>query len=432
MARINTNIPAVVAQRTLRQTHRDLQLSLERLSSGLRINRGADDPAGLINSEALRAEISGVGKAISNSQRAINIIATTEGALNEVAALLIDIQGLIVETANDAALSEEEKRANQLQIDSAIESITRISNTTTFAGRKLLNGSLDYITSGVDTDALASVAVVGAQFGTDPIIPVDVMVTTSAQKAELQWRHGMIPAGDNVQIEVRGPEGVTNFAWGSGVTAASIVQAVNRESQATGVEAALINPLNPDSGVAFRSVGYGSDQFVEVNPLLSGDEFDVVDSTGAAVQRDEGRDAVALVNGATARGRGLDLLLNTRTLDMNFTLTEDFGVGATHFDITGGGAPSSWGRMSPPTSKSTWGCSPSRPPAWAMPTSATSARSWKAGSSRSWAGRRKPTGPARFSTKPFARWPCFVVGWGPSNATPCRPTSVRCPSPWRT
>ena len=154
MARINTNVPAIVAQRTLRQTQRDLQISLERLSSGLRINRGADDPAGLINSETLRAEISGVGKAISNSQRAINIIATTEGALNEVAALLVDIQGLIVETANDAALSDEEKKANQLQIDSAIESITRIANTTTFAGRKLLNGSLDYITSGVDQNAL--------------------------------------------------------------------------------------------------------------------------------------------------------------------------------------------------------------------------------------------------------------------------------------
>ncbi len=338
MARINTNIPAVVAQRTLRQTHRDLQVSLEKLSSGLRINRGADDPAGLINSEALRAEISGVGKAISNSQRAINIIATTEGALNEVAALLIDIQGLIVETANDAALSEEEKRANQLQIDSAIESITRISNTTTFAGRKLLNGSLDYITSGVDTDVLATMAVTGAQFGADTNIPVDVVVTTSAQKGELQWRTSMIPAGTNVQIEVRGPGGVTTFAWGSGVTAASIVQAVNREGQATGIEAALINSANPDSGVAFRSVGYGSDQFVEVHPLLNGDQFDVVDPSGAVVQRDVGRDAVALVNGATARGRGLDLLLNTRTLDMNFTLTEDFGTGSTSFAITGGGA----------------------------------------------------------------------------------------------
>src|SRR5512139_592718 len=129
MARINTNVPAIVAQRALRQAQRELQVSLERLSSGLRINRGADDPAGLISSELLRAEISGVEKSISNSQRASNIIATAEGSLNEVASLLTDIQGLIVEIANDAAMSEEEKQANQLQINSAIESITRISNT---------------------------------------------------------------------------------------------------------------------------------------------------------------------------------------------------------------------------------------------------------------------------------------------------------------
>jgi len=117
MARINTNVPAIVAQRALRQSQRELQVSLERLSSGLRINRGADDPAGLISSELLRAEISGVQKSISNSQRAINIIATAEGSLNEVASLLTDIQGLIVEIANDAAMSEDEKQANQLQIN---------------------------------------------------------------------------------------------------------------------------------------------------------------------------------------------------------------------------------------------------------------------------------------------------------------------------
>jgi len=338
MARINTNVPAIVAQRTLRQTHRDLQISLERLSSGLRINRGADDPAGLINSETLRAEIAGVNKAISNSQRAINIIATTEGALNEVAALLVDIQGLIVETANDAALSEEEKQANQLQIDSAIESITRIANTTTFAGRKLLNGSLDYVTSGINTNALATVAVTGAQFGTASYIPVDIAVTQSAQKAELFWMTSQIPAGQKVAIEIQGSTGVTTFEWGSGVTAANILAAVNMESQATGVEATYVNSANPSSGIVFRSTGYGSDQFVAINGLPTGDPFVVTDAAGNSLARDVGQDAVALVNGATARGRGLDLTLNTRTLDVNFTLREDFGVGSTSFAITGGGA----------------------------------------------------------------------------------------------
>ncbi len=85
-----TNLSSVVAQRSLGVSQRQLALSLERLSSGLRINRGADDPAGLIVSERLRAEIAAVNQAIDNSTRAINVIATTEGALNEINALLID------------------------------------------------------------------------------------------------------------------------------------------------------------------------------------------------------------------------------------------------------------------------------------------------------------------------------------------------------
>jgi len=336
MARINTNVPALVAQRTLRRTQRDLQISLERLSSGLRINRGADDPAGLINSESLRAEIAGTEKAISNSQRAINIIATTEAALDEVASLLVDIQGLIVEIANDAAMSDDEKRANQLQIDSAIESITRIANTASFAGRKLLNGSLDYVTSGVDSTALADVRITGAQFGSFDYIPVEVAVTTSAQKAELQFRNSQVTS--TVTITVAGNKGTTTFQFEAGLAASAILHAVNLDSQATGVEAVYINSANPNSGIAFRSTGYGSDQFVEITPMVTGGPFTVTDASGAVRTRDEGRDAVGTINGATVTGRGLELVLNTRTLDLRLTLNESLGVGSTSFAITGGGA----------------------------------------------------------------------------------------------
>ncbi|MGB2986521.1 MAG: flagellin, partial [Phycisphaerae bacterium] len=88
MSRINSNVPSLIAQRHLGQSQQALRLSLERLSSGLRINRGADNPAGLIVSERLRSEISVVHQAMDNSSRAINVIATTEGALNEVQSLL--------------------------------------------------------------------------------------------------------------------------------------------------------------------------------------------------------------------------------------------------------------------------------------------------------------------------------------------------------
>ena len=156
MARINTNVSSLVAQRGLASSQKNMNETLQRLSSGLRINRGADDPAGLIASESLRSEINGITQAIDNSSRASNVISTAEGALSEVASLLLNVKDLVVEAANAGALSPDEIKANQLQVDSAVQSITRISNTTTFAGLKLLNGGLDYITSGVATSAISA------------------------------------------------------------------------------------------------------------------------------------------------------------------------------------------------------------------------------------------------------------------------------------
>src|SRR5690606_27875312 len=109
----NTNVASLTAQRGLGRANKSLNETLQRLSSGLRITRGADDPAGLIASEGLRSEISGITQAIDNSMRASNVIATAEAALGEVASLLLNIKDLIVEAANTGALSPEEIAANQ-------------------------------------------------------------------------------------------------------------------------------------------------------------------------------------------------------------------------------------------------------------------------------------------------------------------------------
>ena len=149
MSRINTNIPSIQAVHKLAANQLDLKTRLERLSTGLRINRGRDDPAGLIASETLRNEIRGITQAVENSQRAINVISTAEGALNEISALLLDVRGLINHAANDGAIGAEELKADQLQIDSIIEAIDRIVNTTQFGGEKLINGNYQYTMSGV-------------------------------------------------------------------------------------------------------------------------------------------------------------------------------------------------------------------------------------------------------------------------------------------
>ncbi|MBW7904248.1 MAG: flagellin [Phycisphaerae bacterium] len=337
MARINTNVPAIVAQRHLSNASRDLNSTIARLSSGVRITRGADDPAGLIASERLRSEISAVNQAIQNTQRASNIIATTEGALDEVANLLNDIQELIIEAANTGALSEDEIRANQLQIDSAIASITRISNSTTFAGRQLLNGSLDYVTSGVNNAIVQQLEIHGAQFGTQPFLPVNVDVMQSAQPGMLFFTDAATGA-DTVTVEIAGNTGVTTLNFVSGTPAADVLAAINLVRDATGVSASFINPANPSSGVMIRSLGLGSRQFVKVN-VLSGTGFTTYSSIGGpADSDDDGRDAVALINGAAVIADGNRLAVRNLVLDLELTLANTFGEGTTSFAITKGGA----------------------------------------------------------------------------------------------
>ncbi len=336
MARINSNVGAVIAQRHLNSNYQNLNGTLERLSTGLRINHGKDDPAGLIVSERLRSEVSAVGQAIRNSQRASNIIATAEGALDEVSSLLRSIQEKIVEAANRGALSDDEIRANQLQIDSAIASITRIANSTTFAGRNLLDGSLGYATSGVATSAMRNLKIHGAQFGTRTNVPVEVELVQSAQPGELQYVASSVP--NEVTIEIQGKIGATTISFASGTTGAQIAAAINAVSDSTGVSAQA-SGASGASGVRIFSSELGSQQFVKLSVLPGGGSFPVQDSAGNPDTHDEGRDAIAMVNGARSTGDGNHLRLKTSSLDLELVLDRQFAVGQTStFDITGGGA----------------------------------------------------------------------------------------------
>jgi flagellin len=337
MTRINTNVGALIAQTHLKRTNVDLQTSLQRLSSGLKINRGADDPAGLIASESLRSEIAGIGQAISNSERASNVIATAEGALNEVASMLINIQELVVGAANSGGMSPDEINANQLQVDSAIESITRISNTTSFAGLQLLNGNLGYIASGVKQSCINDLNIYSAQFGTQPYIPVTVTVTTSAQKAQLKFSGTTVT--QSCTIEIRGALGVMTLPLLPNATTSAIMQAVNTRADATGISCAYYHS-NMNSGLVFQSSGYGTSEFVSVTALTG--NFTVKDLGSNTVTRDVGRDVVANINGISTKGSGLTVNLQSLGLDFEFRLTEGFNVtsaaGTSRFSITGGGA----------------------------------------------------------------------------------------------
>src|SRR5688500_15274629 len=237
MSRINTNISSLQAIHKLHRNNNDMATRLERLSSGLRINTGKDAPAALIASETLRAEISGISQAIENSERANHVINTAEGALSEVSALLRELQALTNEAANSGALSAEEVTANQLQVDSILNSVNRIANTTQFNGKKLLNGSLDYTTSGISTTNFSNVRINAARLPDNAAVNVVVAVTQSAQTATLGYTGGALAAGNNVTLEIAGNKGAEQLSFGGGTTVAEMVTAINNVKNATGVSA---------------------------------------------------------------------------------------------------------------------------------------------------------------------------------------------------
>ncbi|MBS1862439.1 MAG: flagellin FliC [Actinobacteria bacterium] len=136
--RINTNIEAFNAHRNLVSTSEGLAKSMERLSSGYRINRAADDAAGLAISERLRAQVKGIGQAQRNVQDGVSVVQTAEGALNEVHSMLQRTRELAVQYKN-GSLSESDKTSIQSEINQLASEVEQIGTDTEFNGIKLLN-----------------------------------------------------------------------------------------------------------------------------------------------------------------------------------------------------------------------------------------------------------------------------------------------------
>jgi flagellin len=361
MSRINTNVQSLIAQRVLGNNNKSLTTSLERLSTGLRVNRGKDDPSGLIASEALRAEARGTGQAVSNAERADQVANIAEGGLQEISGLLTELQGLVTQTANDAGLSGAEKQANQLQVDSILQTIDRVAAATSFQGIKLLNGNFDYTVNSVDT-SVASYKVNGAKLTYEGTRDVNIQVTQSAQVGALALSFGAAAldlgsATENFVIEIGGVGGSRELSFASGTSLADIADNINTFTDVTGVEAAV-------SGTAIRlaSTEFGSNEFVSVRILDDGAavgatagvyNYQVQDNgaadtaSGVAFSAstsrvtDAGQDLGATINGINATTVGKVARINTDFLDVEIEL--DTGASQTlanvsAFTITGGGA----------------------------------------------------------------------------------------------
>jgi len=360
MTRINTNVQSLLAQRVLGQNNKNLNTALERLSTGLRINRGKDDPAGLIASEALKAEITSLNSAIDNSERADQVVNIAEGGLQEISGLLEELQGLLVSSANTAGLSQAEKEANQDQIDSILGTVDRLASSTNFQGIKLLNGNFDYTTTAVSA-GVEDFNINGAKFNT-ATLDVDVVITTSAQQGGLFLSFAgaalSFATGSTFTLEVSGSLGSRELSFTSGQSLAEVAASINTFTDVTGVVASVSG-----TGLSIQSENYGSREFVSVkaggDAVIAGDgvyQLSATDTnqsttTGATAftaldnpVRDDGQDVDGSINGISAVGSGKSLSVNTDFLNVELTLAETGALnaltlgGATAFTINGGGA----------------------------------------------------------------------------------------------
>jgi flagellin len=349
MSRINSNVLSLIAQRSLKLQNQALGLSLERLSTGLQINRGKDGPAALIASESLRSEKAAIGAAVRNGERAEQVVNVAEGGLQEINNLLVELETLVTESANKAGISTQEKEANQLQIDSILQSIDRIANATSFNGVKLLNGNYDYTTSGVSTSLLSDVNINSAKLSdaSGSYITVSVDVITSAQTGVvfMSTNATLLNGGNgSITLEVTGNRGVQQFTFASGTSQANILTAINTFKDAIGVSA-IQNATDTDR-VQFNSLEFGSAQFARVK-VVEGTSSNLLATTAVAAVstndlKDTGRDATVLINGTQATTDGLKARVASDGLDVTVAIVgtstlNDDGQNET-FYITGGGA----------------------------------------------------------------------------------------------
>jgi flagellin len=353
MTRINTNVQSLIARRSLAINNQSFNRALERLSTGLRINSGKDDPAGLIASETLRASLRDISVAIDNAARADTIVSIAEGGLQEASSLLLELEALVTATANEAGLTDAEIEANQLQIDSILESINRLSDSVAFGDKKLLNGNLDFTTSGVNIneptgatlDHLDSTQINAAKIPAGSFMQVNVSVVTGSTlglvSATLAGTDG---SGDpngttngTTTLQIRGTLGSQVLSFSSGVAASAIVAAINGGKELTGVSATASAASGGPASVIFQSTTYGTDAFVSVSLL----ENPAVLNIGGADVTSTGTDGVITINGSSATVKGLNATLRTSSLSVDLVFSSTFGStdgGSTSFEVTGGGA----------------------------------------------------------------------------------------------
>ncbi len=186
--RINNNIQSVNGHRNMVKNDMLIGKSLEKLSSGLKINRAADNAAGLIISEQMRAQLAGLNQAVENTEQAVNLVQTAEGALDEMNTLLSKARQLAIHAANVGVNDTNQLTADQSEINNIVTSITRIADNTQFGTKKVLDGSLGAKT--LNAASVSTVTVGDSSSLTASIYDIEVSVAGVAASASAVFAAG--------------------------------------------------------------------------------------------------------------------------------------------------------------------------------------------------------------------------------------------------
>jgi flagellin len=315
------NSGAVNAQHNLGRASHKLNTSIERLSSGLKINRGADGPAALVISEKQRAQISGLRAAIENTDKAVSVVQTAEGALSEINSLLVKVRSLAIDSANTGVNDDDALAANQAEIANALDTINRIANNTQFGQKKLLDGSAGLSGTVTDTDVTFLKATTDTSAGT-----YAVAVTTVGERAE-------VTAGTAQTQALAADETLTingvSITLNAGLTRAQVQARINEFSGQTGVVAE--DDPGASNTTRLRTTQWGSAASVQAVSNTAG----AANSSGIGTTQvnDSGVDIVGTIGGTSFTGvgnvltatsgaaKGLKVSLAANTADLALTVT---------------------------------------------------------------------------------------------------------------
>lgn len=316
------NVSSLNAQQNLTRSSNNLAKSVERLSSGLKINRGADGPAALVISEKQRAQIAGLEQAIENSEKAVSLVQTAEGALNEINSLLVKVRSLALDSANAGVNDADALAANQAEISNALDTINRIANNTQFGTKKLLDGSAGVTGTATDADVTVLKATSDTAAGT-----YSVTVDTVAERAYVDTTTALA-AGTLAADETLTVNGVS-ISLNEGLTRDEVKNRINEFTSQTGVVA---EDDGAGTGIRLRTEAFGSDASISVVSNQSG-----ANSAGftTSVETDTGVNAVATIGSNQFTGVG-----NVITADTGVTkgLTVALAVDPADSTLTVSGA----------------------------------------------------------------------------------------------